>query len=40
VHDEKAREFLVTGQKAELLPEEKKLIDKASASLDSWRRIR
>lgn len=40
IHDEKAREFLATGQKAELLPEEKKLIDKAFASLDSWRRIR
>jgi len=40
VHDEKAREFLAAGQKAPLLPEEKKLIDKAFASLDSWRRIR
>jgi hypothetical protein len=40
VHDEKAREFLATGQRAPLLPEEKKLIDKALASLDSWRRIR
>ena len=39
VHDEKAREFLATGQRAPLLPEEKKLIDKAFASLDSWRRI-
>jgi uncharacterized membrane-anchored protein YjiN (DUF445 family) len=37
-HDEKAREFLTTGQQAPLLPEEKKLIDKAFASLDSWRR--
>jgi hypothetical protein len=40
VHDEKAREFLSAGQQALLLPEEKKLIDKAFASLDSWRRIR
>ena len=40
VHDEKARDFLATGQQAKLLPEEKKLIDKAFASLDSWRRIR
>jgi hypothetical protein len=40
VHDEKAREFLTAGQQAPLLPEEKKLIDKAFASLDSWRRIR
>jgi hypothetical protein len=40
VHDEKAREFLTTGQQAQLLPEEKKLIDKAFANLDSWRRIR
>jgi Flp pilus assembly protein TadD len=40
VHDEKAREFLAAGQKASLLPEEKKLVDKAFASLDSWRRIR
>jgi hypothetical protein len=40
VHDEKAREFLNAGQKAQLLPEEKKMIDKAFASLDSWRRIR
>jgi hypothetical protein len=40
VHDEKARDFLAAGQKAPLLPEEKKLIDKAFASLDSWRRIR
>jgi hypothetical protein len=39
VHDEKAREFLTAGQQAQLLPEEKKLIDKAFASLDSWRRI-
>ena len=40
VHDEKARQFLTAGQQAALLPEEKKLIDKAFASLDSWRRIR
>ena len=40
VHDEKARQFLATGQNAQLLPEEKRLIDKAFASLDSWRRIR
>src|SRR6266404_309424 len=40
VHDEKAREFLNAGQKAQLLPEEKKMIAKAFASLDSWRRIR
>lgn len=40
VHDEKAREFLTAGQRAPLLPEEKKLINKAFASLDSWRRIR
>jgi len=40
VHDEKARQFLTAGQQAPLLPEEKKLIDKAFASLDSWRRIR
>lgn len=40
VHDEKAREFLAAGRQAPLLPEEKKLIDKAFASLDSWRRIR
>ena len=40
VHDEKAREFLTAGKQAPLLPEEKKLIDKAFASLDSWRRIR
>jgi len=40
VHDEKARDFLALGQKASLLPEEKRLIDKALASLDSWRRIR
>jgi len=39
VHDEKAREFLTAGQQAPLLPEEKKLIEKAFASLDSWRRI-
>jgi hypothetical protein len=39
-HDEKARDFLAAGQKATLLPEEKRLIDKALASLDSWRRIR
>ncbi len=40
VHDEKAREFLTAGQQAPLLPEEKKLVEKAFASLDSWRRIR
>jgi hypothetical protein len=40
VHDEKARDFLAAGRQAPLLPEEKKLIDKALASLDSWRRIR
>jgi hypothetical protein len=40
VHDEKARDFLAAGRQAQLLPEEKKLIDKALASLDSWRRIR
>ena len=40
VHDEKAREFLTAAQHAPLLPEEKKLIDKAFASLESWRRIR
>ncbi len=40
VHDEKARDFLAAGQHATLLPEEKKLIDKALVSLDSWRRIR
>jgi hypothetical protein len=39
VHDEKARDFLATGQQAVLLPEEKKLIDKALANLNSWRRI-
>jgi hypothetical protein len=40
VHDEKAREFLTAAQQAPLLPEEKKLIDKAFASLEYWRRIR
>ena len=40
VHDEKARDFLAAGKQAPLLPEEKKLVDKALASLDSWRRIR
>jgi len=40
VHDEKARDFLAAGQHATLLPEEKKLVDKALVSLDSWRRIR
>jgi hypothetical protein len=40
VHDEKARDFLAAGQRAPLLPEEKKLIDKALANLNSWRRIR
>ena len=40
VHDDKARDFLTAGQKAPLLPEEKKLVDKAFASLDSWSRIR
>jgi hypothetical protein len=40
VHDEKARDFLAAGQQATLLPEEKKLIDKALANLNSWRRIR
>jgi hypothetical protein len=39
VHDEKARDFLAAGQQAPLLPEEKRLIDKAFASLDSSRRI-
>jgi thioredoxin-like negative regulator of GroEL len=33
VHDEKAREFLEAGRKAKLLPEEKKLVDKALADL-------
>ena len=40
VHDEKSREYLAAGKKAPLLPEEKKLVDKALASMDSWRRIR
>ena len=35
LRDEKARDFLKAGQQAMLLPEEKKLIDKALASLDS-----
>jgi hypothetical protein len=33
LRDEKARGFLETGQQAMLLPEEKKLVDKALASL-------
>jgi hypothetical protein len=40
VHDEKARDYLAAGQQAPLLPEEKKLVDKALANLNSWRRIR
>lgn len=40
MHDEKARDFLAAGKNVPLLPEEKRLIDKALASLDSWRRIR
>lgn len=40
LHDEKARDFLAAGQRASLLPEEKKLVEKALVSLDSWRRIR
>ena len=35
LRDEKARDFLKAGRQAMLLPEEKKLIDKALASLDS-----
>jgi len=35
LHDDKARDFLAAGQQAALLPEEKKLIDKALASLNS-----
>ena len=35
MHDEKARDFLAAGQQAPLLPEEKKLIDKALASLNA-----
>jgi hypothetical protein len=40
VHDDKARDYLAAGQQAPLLPEEKKLIDKALTNLNSWRRIR
>lgn len=40
LRDQRAREFLDAAQKAELLPEEKRLVDKALASLDSWQRIR
>jgi hypothetical protein len=35
LHDEKGRQFLETGQQAILLPEEKKLVDKALASLST-----
>jgi len=38
LRDDRAREFLDNAQKAELLPEEKRLIDKALASLNSSRR--
>lgn len=38
--DQKARPYLEFGKKANLLPEEKALIDKAFARLDSSRRIR
>jgi len=36
--DEKARAHLEFGKKANLLPEEKALVDKALANLNSWRR--
>jgi hypothetical protein len=38
--DQKARPFLEFGKKANLLPEEKALIDKAFASLNSRGRTR
>jgi hypothetical protein len=40
LHDDKARDFLAAGQQATLLPEEKKLVDKALADLNFRRRVR
>jgi thioredoxin-like negative regulator of GroEL len=39
LHDDKARDFLVAGERATLLPEEKKLVDKALANLNSGRQV-